>query len=270
MRKPVIALILVLVLAISLPPLAQSDKRSVKVENKGSNTAASGTHYYALIIGNNNYRDLPKLKTAVADATTIEKLLKTRYGFTTKLLLNASRSQIMESINEFRRKLTPKDHFLIYYAGHGEFDRAVDKAYWLPVDARKDSDSNWIIADDITSNIKRITAKHVLIVSDSCYSGTLTRASVTETKGGSERDEYLKKMLDRSSRTLMASGGDEPVADSGGGSNSVFAAAFIKALSEGDKAIFTAEELFHGRVKEIVTVNPIRVPRVFLDQELGA
>ena len=58
----------------------------------------------------------------------------------------------------------------------------------------------------------------------------------------------------------MASGGNEPVADSGGGKNSVFAAAFIKALNEPEKNTFTAEELFHGRVKEIVAGKADQVP----------
>lgn len=260
MRKPVISLVMVLILAIALPAFAQSDKRGVQVKGKESRSAPIATRYYALIIGNNDYRDLVKLKTAVADATAIEELLKTRYGFETQLLLNATRRQIMDSINEFRKRLTRNDHFLIYYAGHGEFDGTVDKAYWLPVNAKKDSDSNWIIADDITSNIKRITARHILIVSDSCYSGTLTRAAVTQTKGGSERDEYLKKMRERPSRTLMASGGAEPVADSGGGNHSVFGAAFIKALREADKPVFTAEEIFHARVKGLVAGKSDQVP----------
>ena len=43
----------------------------------------------------------------------------------------------MESINEFRRKLTKKDHFLIYYAGNGEFDRRWTRPYWLPVDRER-------------------------------------------------------------------------------------------------------------------------------------
>ena len=60
----------------------------------------------------------------------------------------------------------------------------------------------------------------------------------------------------------MASGGNEPVADSGGGNHSVFASAFLKALKETEKNIFTAEELFHGRgsVKEMVAGKSDQVP----------
>lgn len=250
-----------LVLAVFCLSSVQAAERAVSVKpKKGAAVSSANSNYYAIIIGNNNYKHLRKLQTAVADATEVEKLLKDRYGFKTRLLLNATRSDILDSINEIREKLGRNDNLLVYYAGHGEYNKAADKAYWLPVDAHKDRTTNWIIADDITSNIKIITAKHVLVVSDSCYSGGLTRAATTELRVTGERQEYLKKMQNRPSRTLMASGGNEPVADSGGGRHSVFAAAFLKALKEADKPVFTADEIFHGRVKAIVAGKSDQVP----------
>jgi len=237
------------------------EKRDLAVEaKKGLDIALVDTKYYALIIGNNNYKHIQKLKTAVNDAKDVERILKSLYGFETKLLIDAPRKEILTAVNDFRKKLSSKDNLLIYYAGHGEYDKTADRAYWLPVDAQRDDPVDWISATDITDNIKRIASRHILIVSDSCYSGTLSRAAVGDisTKGG--RDEFIKKMIERSSRTLMASGGNEPVADEGGGNNSVFAAAFLKALNEADKPLFTAEELFHGRVKIIVAGKSEQVP----------
>lgn len=232
-----------------------TQKSSVPQENKFLETT-----YYALIIGNNQYKHLPRLKTARNDAVEVEKLLREKFKFRTELLLDAGRANILGKINEMRRRLGEKDSLLIYYAGHGEYDKTVDKSYWLPVDAQRDDPTNWIMAEDITSNIKRIAARHVLVVSDSCYSGTLSRQAVTEIIATGEREGYLKKMQDRPSRTLMASGGNEPVSDSGGGNNSVFAAAFIKSLKEGDKESFTAEEIFHSRIKTIVAGKSDQVP----------
>ncbi|MBF0329718.1 MAG: caspase family protein, partial [Nitrospirae bacterium] len=183
-----------------------------------------------------------------------------RNSFSTKLLLNASRKDILSAINDFRKRLGEKDNLLIYYAGHGEYDKTAEKAYWLPVDAQTDDPTDWIMADDITSNIKRITAKHILIVSDSCYSGTLNRSVSVELKSKGNREEFLRKMHQRPSRTLMASGGNEPVTDSGGGKYSVFADAFLRALNEAEKGVFSAEEIFHGRIKEIVAGKSEQIP----------
>lgn len=208
-------------------------------------TSYESGKYYALIIGNDDYQHLSRLETAVNDATAVEKILKELYGFESKLLLNATRKDILSAINDFRKKLIEQDNLLIYYAGHGEFDRSADKAYWLPIDAQRDDPSEWIIADDITSSIKRLSSRHVLIVSDSCYSGTLTRSAQTSLINKGDRDEFLKKMTSRPSRTLMASGGNEPVADGGGSGHSIFTDSFLKALREIDNSTFTADELFY-------------------------
>lgn len=263
MRR-IILLMIGLIFLLGVVPGYGAEKRPEKNPIPKAKTITEAkslaTTYQALIIGNNQYKYLPKLKTARNDAVEVEKILKEKFGFQTEILLDATRANILGKINEIRKKLGEKDSLLIYYAGHGEYDKTVDKSYWLPIDAHRDDPTNWIMADDITSNIKRIAARHILVVSDSCYSGTLSRQAVTEMMATGERDGYLKKMEERPSRTLMASGGNEPVSDSGGGNNSVFAAAFLKAMKESEKAQFTAEEIFHSRIKAIVAGKSDQVP----------
>ncbi len=43
-------------------------------------------NYHALVIGANNYANLPKLKTAVADANAVAKILSEEYGFKVRKL----------------------------------------------------------------------------------------------------------------------------------------------------------------------------------------
>ena len=227
--------------------------------------------YHALIIGNNNYEYLPQLQTAINDAKAVDRLLREQYGFTTTVILDAGRSQIMNGFNKVREQLGPEDSLLIYYAGHGEFDKAVGKAYWLPTDAKPDNDTDWIIVDNITSNIKRMSSRHILVVADSCYSGTLTRNAITKLNTPDEKTRYLDKMWKRASRTLMASGGNEPVADSDGeeGGHSVFAQAFLDALSDPGARIFTAEQLFYSSIKESVAGNAEQVPEYNIIKNSG-
>ncbi|MDQ1559383.1 MAG: hypothetical protein QOD32_2443 [Pyrinomonadaceae bacterium] len=233
---------------------------------RGAQQSDTG-RYFALVIGNNAYQHVQHLKTAEDDAREIDALLRDNYGFQTKLLLNGTRQQIISAINSYRRELAADSNLLIYYAGHGVNDKEIDKAYWLPVDARLDDNSNWISADDITSNIRGIPAKHVLIVSDSCYSGTLTRGLEASLPAPSERQRYLQKMWAGKSRTLMASGGNEPVADGGGGGkHSVFAGALLRGLKQMEREQFTASELFSdyvaesvaGRANQTPEYNPLR------------
>ena len=241
-----------------------------KTAPKASLDKAAAANFYALVIGNNDYKHLKKLQTAKNDAIKVAETLKHRYGFNTHLLLDADRNAILDAINNYRGILRQDDQFLIYYAGHGNFDRIAGKAYWLPIDAQKNNDKNWIIVDTVTSNIKRISSNHVLIVADSCYSGTFTRASsLAKLESAQKRIVYLKKMQKKRSRTLLASGGNEPVTDLGGGENSIFAKAFLVGLNNMDLEEFTAEELYIQYIKEMVAGSSDQTPEYNIIRNSG-
>jgi hypothetical protein len=234
-----------------------------------SGTKSSSGRYHALIIGNNDYQFIRKLKTAIKDAKAVEGALKTQYGFETKLIINADRNDILDALNAYRKVLKSEDHFIIYYAGHGEFDETANKAYWLPVDAKSDIDTNWIIVDTVTSNIKRLASTHVLVVSDSCYSGTFTRRAVTDLGTSEKRNLYVRKMRSKKSRTLLASGGNEPVSDIGGEGHSVFAKAFLSGLKKMENREFTAEELYSLHIKEMVAGSSEQTPEYNIIRNSG-
>jgi uncharacterized caspase-like protein len=189
--------------------------------------------YYALVIGNNNYARLPKLDTAVNDAQAIAAVLGDKYGFKVTTLINANRYQILSTLSGLREKLTEKDNLLVYYAGHGELDKVNQRGHWLPVDAEPNSTANWISNIDVTDTLNVMSAKHVLVIADSCYSGTLTRSSLTQIEAGMTRDtkvNWFKTMTKKRSRTVLSSGGVAPVLDAGGGDHSVFAKALLDVL----------------------------------------
>ncbi len=195
--------------------------------------------YHALIIGNNQYRHLPRLETAINDATKTERILREKYGFETTLLLNADRHSVLLAFHQLRQRLGEQDNLLIYYAGHGDLDRINDSGYWLPVDAAPDDPVNWISNLAITELINALPAKHVMIIADSCYSGTMSRAAlprVDVTTRKNLRDKWLKLMAKSRSRTVLTSGGIQPVLDLdlAGGEHSVFAHAFLAALDAND------------------------------------
>ncbi len=211
--------------------------------------------YHALVIGIDGYRALPRLRTAVNDARSVAKALKDDYGFKTRLLLDATRADILNALGEFRRELTPRDNLLIYYAGHGWLDEEADAGYWLPVDATRDSEVNWVPNASVTSAVKAIPAKHVLIVADSCYSGKLTRGlRITR-----RTRDYFARIAGKRARLELASGGLEPVADAGGeGRHSVFASAFLQALRE-NEGVMDGTQLF-TRIRRPVMVNSDQAP----------
>ena len=202
--------------------------------------------FYALVIGNEHYQKLPRLDTAIADSRAIGEVLKTHYGFEVTLLNDATRYQMMTAINQLTEKLSEKDNLLIYYAGHGELDRANLRAHWLPTDAEPNSDANWVSSALITDHLNRMAANHVLVVADSCYSGAMTRSSIGQLESGvseEARIDLLRALNKSRSRTALTSGGVQPVIDGGGGAHSVFAKNFLQILTE-NQDVLEARRLY--------------------------
>ncbi|MCK5189182.1 MAG: caspase family protein, partial [Methylococcales bacterium] len=211
-------------------------------------TSINFGRFYALIIGNKDYAQLPSLKTSVNDAKAVEEVLRTRYGYKTTLLINANRHQVMTAFNDLRKVLTEQDNLLIYYAGHGEIDKSDQSAYWLPADAEIDNSANWLSSHSITQYLNIMSARHILVVADSCYSGAMTKGSIArlpDKMAEEKRKKWLDFMVKRKARTVMTSGGEKPVLDSGGGQHSIFAKAFLKALRQ-NKGLMEDYELFRA------------------------
>ena len=152
-----------------------------------------------------------------------------------------------------------EDNLLIYYAGHGFFDEPTGVYYWQPVDAKRNDIVRWIATSEITNLLKVIQARHVLVVADSCYSGSLVmRDSGAKLASGMTSDKWLRRMQAKRSRNALTSGGKEPVLDSGGGSHSVFAKAFLEVLRE-NQVILDGDSLF-DRIKGTVVSNAKQTP----------
>ena len=215
--------------------------------------------YHALVIGNNAYANLPDLETAVNDAEAVARLLETRYGFRVRLLRNASKNDILRAVNGYRADLTERDNLLIYYAGHGWLDPQTKTGYWQPVDAEEDDDLNWIANGELTRRLNGMSAKHVMVIADSCYSGTLVRGATSRLPTGAERETWLKRMSEKRSRTAIVCGGLEPVMDAGRDGHSVFANALISTL-EGNSEVLEGQELFR-RISRPVVVNSDQTPQ---------
>ncbi len=202
--------------------------------------------YHALVIGNNAYTHLPRLQTAVSDARAVGRVLRERYGFAVTRLEDADRYDILSALNKLRETLTERENLLVYYAGHGELDRANMRGHWLPVDAEPDSTANWISNVAITDILNVMSAKHVMVIADSCYSGTLTRSALSQLKPGlspEKRRSWLRATARAHTRIALTSGGLQPVLDSVGGAHSVFAAALLQVLRE-NRGILEGNQLF--------------------------
>ncbi len=106
--------------------------------------------------------------------------------------------------------------------------------------AQRDNTTEWISDQSITDLIAVLPARHVLIVADSCYSGAMTRSTGVGliSKGGNQAQvQRLVKLAKLPSRTVLTSGGEQPVLDAGGGGHSIFARVFLQVLRSNDRVM---------------------------------
>ncbi len=87
----------------------------------------------AMVIGNNDYLELNKLKNATADATLVGAALKA-VGFDVKIVTNAGLAQMTMAMRQFSEAADGADVALVYFSGFGV---EVNGENWLlPIDAR--------------------------------------------------------------------------------------------------------------------------------------
>jgi Caspase domain len=146
--------------------------------------------YFALVIGNDSYKEWPRLRTAVNDATALADVLEKKYGFRVRLLANATRSQILNALDDYVDELGPRDNLLVYYAGHGMIDQGF--GYWVPVDGdaytagKTVRTQNLVKHEDVIEKIQKLNAKQVMVIADSCFSGGLTVVNAVQQASASE------------------------------------------------------------------------------------
>jgi hypothetical protein len=228
-----------------------------------SRLSDSGTgQFRALLIGINDYQDasIQKLKTAVADAKAVGEMLSGSYNFMNPIQLldqQATRKAIDQAFRKMIEELTTADSLFIYFAGHGDLDRLTKDGWWVPYDATAGDPTTYIDNSVIQKYIGAMKARHVLLVSDSCYSGTLlgeTRALPPVID-----DQFYRELYESKSRWGMTSGNRTPVTDAGSEGHSLFAYHFLKTLKNSDKSYLTPREMY-AKIGPVVRNNSEQMP----------
>lgn len=248
----------------------------LKPVNAKINTVLKDSTYRALIIGNDQYRDQDgrwkPLQTAVSDARAVKSLLVNSYGFSdVEVLENATRREVLKAFESLSKKVLPNDNVLVYYAGHGFMEPETQKGFWVPVDAKGTDSSTFLrnstIRDELTTIASR--AKHTLLVSDSCFSGSLLRRGTRGISTATDNQQYYKKVSNKKSVQIMAAGGLEYVDDNYQSSDhSPFTYFFLNELKNNDRPMLTLSEL-STNVEKAVANNVDQVPESGVLQGAG-
>jgi formylglycine-generating enzyme required for sulfatase activity len=125
---------------------------------------------YALVIGNNAYQYIGKLRNAVSDATLMTLTLRS-VGFEVETVTNGTRSEMVAALRRLGKRAAGQHTVaLFYYSGHGLQVR--DENWLVPVDALAESPAD--VADacvglsSVTSQLEQANTGTNLVVLDAC------------------------------------------------------------------------------------------------------
>jgi hypothetical protein len=260
-KQAIVSLLMIPICTWLLPSSIQASSRGIKVISDLSHQSGKLGAYRALIIGINDYKDprIPDLETAVGDARAMAELLIERYGFQVNLLLDrkATKEAIYLALRDLASSTKSDDSVLIYYAGHGELDRTYNDGWWIPADAKGGNPVTYLDNVQVQKSMRNMNARHVLLISDSCYSGTLF--GQTRALPKSIKNKYYLNLYNEKSRWGMTSGNKTPVSDVGSGGHSVFAYQLFKELRKNEKPYISVQELC-TRIAPIVSNNSEQTP----------
>lgn len=207
---------------------------------------------FALIIGNNTYtsNDIENLSDPVKNARDLKKTLVAKYHFKNENLIileNATRADIISGFEKLMKMTGSKSQVLVFFAGHGYWDKDLKQGYWIPSDADGTSHSNWISNSTIKDYLRGIPAQHTLVISDACFSGAIFKGrSLSPIKG-----ETAIALYNLQSRKAMTSGTMSTVPD-----ESIFMRHLLYSLNHNALNVLPAEELFSDLKFKVTRDSP--------------
>jgi len=213
---------------------------------------------HILAIGIDQYSKCTKLNNAVRDIENILDVLTSKYDFdksniTTLLNEDATLEKIT---NEFEDLLSSQDesqNLIILFSGHGDYDELLEMGYLIPQEATPYSKSTYLPYSTLFSYIKALKSHHVLLISDSCFSGSVFAPF--------RKIETSKDKLDKiPSKWAITSGRLEVVSDGNPGENSPFADALLKILNDDSHESISISEM-SNRIVSDVAEKVDQIPR---------
>ena len=256
-------LVLLGLVAVSLPSNAQEDAKKKKARKAVANSRnfnfnlkylrknkdsgdddldfdVGGTgKNFMLVLAVDRYKYWKSLKNPVKDANDVKSILMKRYGFAQDNVYELYNEDVnLDKVQQVFAKLKQKgsgvDNLFIYYSGHGYYDASFDEGYWVPSEGKIGKTASYIPNTKIKQYIKGLNHRHVFLVADACFSGSL----FSEAHRG-----YIEKVEQVKSRWGLTSGNLEYVSDGKAGQNSPFASYLIKFLKDNLKDKFAVSEL---------------------------
>ncbi len=226
----------------------------------------------ALVIGNNDYKNVPKLQKAVNDARTMGDTLK-QLGFSVMVAENQNRQAFSESLLAFDQAVAAGDTAFFFYAGHG-FEIA-GQNFLLPTDVPAATEGQEelvrdasVLADRIIERLQNKKVRTAILVFDACRNNPFERAGTRAVAGGGGLAPMMQ--LPEGVFSVFSAGPRQTALDrlsnDDANPNSVFTRTFAKELLQPGENMVQVAQHTRRIVSEMAdTVKHKQIP-VYFDQ----
>ena len=107
----------------------------------------------ALVVGNSNYANVPKLPNPQRDAISVGQMFRDAGFNNVDVIINATNIELKRAIRKFEIDSDQADIAVVFYAGHGLEIGGTN--YLIPIDARLASDRD---AEDEAITLDRVVS----------------------------------------------------------------------------------------------------------------
>jgi len=226
----------------------------------------------ALVVGNNDYKNVPKLLKAVNDARTMGDTLK-QLGFTVMVAENQNRQAFSQTLLAFDKSVEAGDTAFFFYAGHG-FEIA-GQNFLLPTDVPAATEGQEelvrdasVLADRIIERLQNRKVRTAILVFDACRNNPFERAGTRAVAGGGGLAPMTQ--LPEGVFSIFSAGPRQTALDrlsnDDANPNSVFTRTFAKQLTEPGANLVQVAQRTRRLVSEMAeTVRHKQIP-VYFDQ----
>lgn len=129
------------------------------------------------------------LENPIKHAESLAKKLY-EYGFDTVVYRDPNRQKIIQTLTSYAsQNYGEYDQLLVFFAGHGKYDRLTGEGYIVPPSGDKDDpDGTMVTYHKIQKTLDNSNCRHVLFISDACHSGSFINEMRAEQPQGGQAD----------------------------------------------------------------------------------